>query len=471
MATRWRKAYLAALTFAVGAILAAAQEPSIQRSAPQLENGRWTEVIQCRIPVKPGGRLVLDAKPGMVDVKPGPDNAVHCLVHLVAYTRNPQEARTCLDRYQIKAIRTVDGALIEGQPACEGSSGVVSATFDADVPLKFNLDIKSQGGDVLVEKLAGTLRATTAGGDIRTGDVLGPVRVSTAGGTIDLGNIGESVEAHSAGGNIRVGNVNGSATLQTRGGVIVAGIVNGPLTAQTAAGDIVLQAASGPVVVDTAGGQIHLGECGNSVRAQSAGGNIQVAGARGFMHIETSGGNITLLKAMGPVTAETAAGRILAQFAANRRTFGPSRLETQAGDVDVFIPSTLPVTVNALINRTMGRRIISDFPLTATANSNFAFGPERAQVVLQGGGSPLDIRTMMGSIQIRKLDPASAVNLKSFQKSFWRSWNEMSRQRDETLREMRGLDRAIEIQNAEFQKQLQELDRQLMERSSEQIKH
>ncbi|MGH9353590.1 MAG: DUF4097 family beta strand repeat-containing protein, partial [Terriglobia bacterium] len=424
MPVRWQTFISAALAVSVSAVLMLAQEPLIQRGAPQLVGDNWVEQIQCRIPVKPGGRLVIHADPGIVQVSPGSDGEVKCLIDLASYNRDPQKAKTCLDHYGIKAVRVGDGALIETQPVCSRGSGLISAKLEVSVPLKFNLDVKTQGGNVRVEKLDGQLRADTAGGDIRAGDVRGPVWVSTAGGMIDLGNIGQTVFARSKGGNIRVGNVNGNATLETSGGVIMAGVVNGSMTAETAGGDIVMQAASGPVVVETAGGQIHLGECGNSVQAQTAGGNIQVAGARGGVKAETSGGNITLLKIMGPVTAQTPAGRILAQIAASGRTFGPSRLETQVGDVDVFIPPALPVTINAMINHTMGHRIMSDFPLTdLTTDKNFAFGPESAKVLLHGGGNTLDIRTAMGNIQIRKLDPASAAALDAYQQSFWKNWN------------------------------------------------
>ncbi|MGH9397443.1 MAG: hypothetical protein ACRD18_11410 [Terriglobia bacterium] len=470
MATRWQTVCSLALGVAASAILAAAQQPLIQRSAPKLQGDHWVEQIHCRIPVKPGGRLTLRANPGGVEVRPGDSGHVECLIHLTAYSPDPQAAKACLDHYQLKVLQTAGGALIEGRSACGGDSGSTNATFAVSVPLKFNLDVKTQGGSVRVEKLDGQLRAESAGGDIRTGNVLGPVWVSTAGGMIFLGNVGNSVQARTAGGNIQVGNVNGPATITTGGGEILAGVVNGPMTAQTAGGDIVLQAASGPVEVETEGGQIHLGECGNSVHAQTAAGNIQVGGARGGVRAQTTGGSITLLKAMSSVLAETSAGRILAQIDANRSTFGPSRLETQVGDVDVFIPPTLPVTIDAVISHTMGHRIISDFPLKVDrVKNNFMFGQEWARGPLKGGGSHLDIRTVMGNIQIRKLDAASIAKLKASQQEFWKNWGQISRQRDETVRQMQGLQRVNEKQMVDLQKQFQDLSRQLTERAREQI--
>ncbi|MDE3179647.1 MAG: hypothetical protein KGM47_08300, partial [Acidobacteriota bacterium] len=295
-----------------------------------------------------------------------------------------------------------------------------------------------------------------------------PLWASTAGGTIYLGDIGSSVQARTVGGNIGVEYVNGPAILDTGGGEIRAGVINGPLTAETAGGDIVLQAASGPVYVTTVGGQIRLGECGNSVRAQSAGGNIQVDGARGGVRAQTAGGNITLLKAMSFVSAQTMAGRILAEIDANRQTFGPSRLETQIGDVNVFIPPALPVTIDAAIGHTMGHRIISDFPIKITGAGG-SFGPESGSGQLNGGGHPLDIRTLMGNIQIRKLDPAAIARLEASQKEFWKNWEQFSHQRDATLGQMISVIQMMKLQRRDLQRQLRDLNKQLKDLAGENV--
>lgn len=489
---------LVSVAVAASAVLALGQKPAVERSSPRLIGGHWTEDVRCQVPVKAGGRLVLLADPGSVSVEPGVSGRVECLVHLSAYGSNVQVAKSCLNAYQLKAAETTDGVIIQGVSACQRNIAGTSATFAVKVPLKFNLDIKTLGGSIRVAELEGELRAQTNGGDIRTGNLLGPVRVSTAGGMIALGNIGRSVKAQTAGGNVEVGNVGSWATITTGGGEIHTGVIDGPVTAQTAGGDIVLQAVAGPVQVETMGGQIHLGECGNSVRAQTAGGNIEVAGAKGGVRAETSGGSITLLKSMSSVQAQTSAGRILAQIDAGRSTFGPSRLETGVGDVDVFLSPALPVTIDALIAHSAGNRIISDFPLEISRIKNgFALGQEWAKGPIHGGGSPLEIRTVMGNIQIRKMDPAAIARLAAAQQNFWKNWEQISRERTQAMRQiqavqlinqsqlqqlerqMRELSRQmeeraheeIEGQRTEMQKQLQELNRQLRERAGEQVEY
>jgi DUF4097 and DUF4098 domain-containing protein YvlB len=448
-----------ALTTSLG--FCGADSVSIHRGEIRRQGEAWTEQIQCHIPANPGERLTLRASPGSVHVATDSPQGVNCQVRLAAYSRDSEQAKRCLDSYELKALRAGGGASVEGRLSCGRPPGWLNAHFDVHVPLKFNLDLRTQGGNVDIANLDGQLAVESAGGDIHTGDISGPVTVSTSGGMINLGNIGQNVEARTAGGNIRVRNVNGNALLDTRGGQIMAGIVNGLVRAETGGGDIILQAASGPVVVETAGGQIHLGQCGNTVRAQTAGGNIQVAGARGGVKVQTAGGSIDLLQAMSSILAQTSAGRILAQIDANRSTFGPSRLETQVGDVDVFLPPTLPVSINASIAHALGHRIVSDFPLKIQKDGgNFMIGPVRGEGAVNGGGSALVIHTLMGNIQIRKLDPAAVAQLKSLQQDFWKQWQENERQRAMAFRQFEDLQRRLERQRTTLEKQLQQSDAQ-----------
>jgi hypothetical protein len=452
------------------ACLGAAAQPYIQRSTPQRKGNMWVEQIHCSLPVSEGGRLAFRADGGSVAVQPGEAGQLRCLLQLAAFSRNPDEARNCLDQYLLKAIRIPrGGVLLNGQSFCRESFGSLSARFEIEVPLKFDLDIQTQEGNVDVTRLDGQLRAETTGGDIRTGDVRGPVSVSTGAGMVDLGNIGQGVQASTAGGNIQVGNVSGRAVLNTSGGEIVAGIVNGPVTAQTGAGDIVLQAASGPVEVETAGGQIHLGECGNTVRAETAAGNIQVAGARGGVNVQSAGGSINLLQAMSSVMAQTEAGHILAQIDASRKSFGPSQLATQVGDVDVFLPPDLPVTIHAAIANALGHRIISDFPVNVVKeDGGFMVGPVAGDAKLMGGGDLLDLRTTMGSILIRRLDPAAVAQMKAFQDEFWTRWRQNETAQTEALRRIQEMQSRLARQRVGLERQLQYLNSHLVEQLREQ---
>lgn len=364
------------------------------------------------------------AEVGSVFVRPGPSDRLECRVRLRVYRASEAEARRYLKSYQL-SLRAAEGSatLSGGFPHGRREHVGLEVDFEILVPVRFNLDLETDGGNLEVERLEGEIRAVTAGGDIRTGDVTGPLRLETAGGGISLGNIGQRVEARTAGGNIRVGTVKGDATLETSGGEIVAGRVEGAIQAQTAGGDIVLQGSSGPVVAQTAGGQIQLGEIGSSVRAQTAGGSIRLHGARGLVQVQTAGGSIDLFQLQGAVQAATAAGRILAEINADRKTFAASKLETSVGDVQVYLPPDLACTIDAVIDAAAGHKIISDFALTIQGDEE-PFPPRtlRGHGALQGGGELLRIHTTMGNIEIRKLNSQALEQLKLRQKSFWKRW-------------------------------------------------
>ena len=448
-----RKAFVIVLILA-SLPLAAAEGPAVRRGIPRRQGRFWIEQDQCILPVRPGGRLVVRADMGSVTVLPTvTDQMLQCQLRLTSYTNSEPEARATFVRSELSARRLgSDGAYIEFRYPADRPLSHIDASIVVLVPARFNLDVETASGTVQVANLDGDLRAVTAGGDIHTADITGAARVQTAAGNIDLGNVDQRVEARTAGGSIRVGDVKGDAYLDTRGGEIVSGMVGGSVHAQTAAGDILLRGVAGPVIVETAGGQIQLGECGGPVHAQTAAGSIHVDGARGRVEAETAGGSLDLLRLMSGVRAGTAAGHIVAQIAASRETFSSSSLESSVGDLQVFLPSDLPLTVKAMIDNAAGHQIASDFALTQHRDSRgWGIGPMEASGALAGGGALLNLHTVLGNIEIRKLDPGSLARLKAYQQSFWRNWQESTREQQSALDQ---LEKAMQQQQVLLEREL-----------------
>lgn len=426
--------FLIAVSLALGVPANLCAQASLKRGTPQREGRGWVERATCEVPARGGGRLVVRTDSGSVRVRPGALDRMECQVRLRAYQPNEEEARRLFTSY-VLSLRMLEGngILLAGESTrATRHHGGLSVEYQLTVPLKFNLDLETQGGDLDVGNLDGELRGETAGGDIRTGDVTGPVRVETAGGDIAMGQIGRRVEARTAGGSIRLTDVQGDAVLETSGGEIVAGTIAGSMHAQTAGGDIVLRGASGPVRAETAGGQIQIGPCGDTVRAETAGGSIRLHGARGMVQAETAGGSIDLFQMQSAVRAETAAGPILAEFNNLGDSFAASQLETSVGDVRVFLPPDLSLNIDAAIEQAFGHKIVSDFPIQVQGEEeNFRHRSQRAEAALNGGGKVLRIRTSMGNIEIHKLDPRVLEELKALQEGFWKVWQERRQQRME----------------------------------------
>jgi hypothetical protein len=410
----------------------------VKRGAPVRHGNAWTETYEWTAAAREGGKLILRADVGSVEITPGPGNQLEGRVVLRVYTGSEEKARRLFDAYHLSA-RAIEGGgvYVSGELSGGRHDRSVGAEFDIKLPARFNLDVETQGGDIGLEgPLQGEARLTTAGGDIHATDISGPAKVETAGGGISLGNLGARAEVRTAGGSIHIGNVRGDATIETSGGEIQVGQVDGTLRAETAGGDVVIAGAGGQVTAQTAGGQIQVGPTRGSVRAETTGGSIRLRGARGQVVAETAGGCIDLFELGAGVRATTSAGRILAEFDATAKTFAASQLETSVGDVYVYLPAGLPLTIDAAIDAAAGHHIVTDFPLNILGDKeDFSERTIRGHGTLNGGGEVLRIRTVAGNIEIRKLDSRSLEDLKSREETNWSPWQERQGEKEQRQRE------------------------------------
>ncbi len=430
----------ALLAFLVALPLAALDVSSVKQGGAVRRGHSWEQRSEFEAAVKEGARLLLRADNGGVSIRPVAGDKLSCIVILRAYTSDEAEAQSLFDKFQLTARSMEQGGVyLTGQSPPRARHGAkFRVQFQITVPQRFNLDVETQGGDITVEApLEGEAKLTTAGGDVRTSDLTGAVRIETAGGGITLGKIGGDLTARTAGGSIRVGDVRGDALLETSGGEIETGNVAGALKAETAGGDIVAGGAAGPVLARTAGGQIEIGPTGGSVHAETAGGSIRLQGARGRVVAETAGGSIDLLEVESAVRASTAAGRILAEFKGTNKAFGPSQLETSMGDVYVYLPPNVPLTIDAAIETAAGRQIHSDFPLNIQGDKEeLVPSTLRGHGTLNGGGEVLKIRTVAGNIEIRKIDEASLQDLQQREESTWKAGQDRRAEKERRKQEV-----------------------------------
>lgn len=181
-----RPFWIAALVLLAGMQARAVEQISVQRGTPERQGRAWVERSEITAAVREGGRLLLRADSGSVTVKTAPGDRLICHVVLRAYTSNDAEARRFFVGYELSA-RTMEngGVFINGRSPNERRHSMsLGAEFEITVPPRFNLDLETEGGDLVLEgALEGEVHATTAGGDIHTDDVKGLVRVETAGGT------------------------------------------------------------------------------------------------------------------------------------------------------------------------------------------------------------------------------------------------------------------------------------------------
>lgn len=219
-----------------------------------------------------------------------------------------------------------------------GFSNRRSATVTMNVPYRQNLDLRTSGGDIELDRLQGEFNARTSGGDIEAGAIDGPSNMRTSGGTIRLEN------------------------------------------------------SSGPVIAETSGGSIRLNQAGGEVSAKTSGGRIRIGETAAAVEARTSGGSINIESAGGAVFARTSGGSVEVGFAGQLE--GDSELRTSGGSVTAYLNDDVQANIDA---STSGGRVTSDIPGVAPENST---GRSNLEQALNGGGPELVMRTSGGSVRI-----------------------------------------------------------------------
>src|SRR5579859_372091 len=354
-------------------------------------------------------------------------------VHVETDARAPL-AQHLLDRYSVIAKATPAGVEISGTLPPQMARSANSAAqywvlFEVSVPLNYNVEVKTEAGDIETQDIGGFADLSTQGGNIRTGRIGGSVsgaraasserpvaKLETEGGHIQVLDVAGDLTAFTAGGHIIARNISGDASLHSGGGHIRAGQIGGRADLQTDGGNITVGQAGNLVSVRTGGGQIDFGEVRGSVRAQTGGGGIRIMYVSGPMEVESSAGSICLTRVAGTVRAATAGGTITAWINPDAPTSsggtvrlpGLSQLTSGNGDIVVFLPRNLAADIDAVVESGGEQRIEAD-PALALTMQNQRNGPAHAMGALNGGGAPLKLRTTAGKIRLQFLDSEVAL--------------------------------------------------------------
>jgi hypothetical protein len=375
------------------ALMAAQSEP-----APVREHGYWTRTIQGQINASGMERLRVETT-GDVTVRGTGDQQASYTVKLRVKAADAREADALLREFIVKTGIEGGRTYIKVTPPRQVSGGS-DLTVTAPRSLQ-DVWVETHGGNVHASDFDGALEARSGGGEIFVDGIRGPAELRTGGGDIQVGSVSGPLRCSSGGGEIRVENAGSTAYLETGGGEIVVHQAAGPVHAATGGGNIRVDRATSTVFARTSGGLIQVGQADGAVTAETSGGAIQVDAANG-VRCESAGGAIRLRNVAGALHVSANSGNILAQLVAGR-PFADSLLSTNAGDITVFIPSNVALTIQAT-NETGGAgRIISEFPqVPVQKGAQPGVGPVVAEGALNGGGPVLRVNVMGGTIYLRR---------------------------------------------------------------------
>jgi len=370
------KAFL--LTFFAISCWAASDNIQVEKDGPY-----WKVTVSGTLPAQPVGRITSG---GDLTVRGKASRQIHFVISDRVRGGTAADARRIGE--QFRALNMA-GQLFFPQ----------NSPVRVDVPRKSSyLSLFSPGGAIDAADLDGSVRVDSSAGKVTLDRIRGDAEIHSSGGGTVLGSIGGVVRCYSGGGSIRAVRIQGGATFQTDGGDIQLGNVQGAVHAVTAAGGIRIDHAGGAVYADTFGGPISILQALGLVVAKSAGGPIDIAGAPA-VECQSASGTIRLNNVSGQLRAATERGSIVAEILSGH-PLGNSFLSTRAGDITVFIPSDMGVTIQA---ESTGARnadaIVSEYDglrIMATALTAIARGK------INGGGPMLRLVDAGGRIEIKK---------------------------------------------------------------------
>ena len=371
-----------------------------QQSKVYRDGNSWVEETTGVLPAARQVRVSTDL--GSVQVQ-GRSPQVTYVIRKRSYAPSEEAARKQFEQMHISANRTAEFDAIEGRLANRNLVRF-NAEFEVQVPQQLELlKVETRGGALDLSSITATIMGATGGGLVRLDDLMGPVKITSGGGNVDAGHLGADFSLTTGGGDVRIKNVAGQAHVNIGGGRVFIGSAK-TATVQTGAGNIEVRKCNGDLGVSSGGGSLYLGDVAGAVQADTAGGSVHLDSAKGRVQVTTGGGSVELFNLTRGVQVETGAGAITVEFVGQRGAFADSSLHTAAGDVVVYLPNDLPVTVHASSDMATGHGIVSDFSGLRITKEGNKFIPRSmwAEGALNGGGPVLRVRTTIGQIDFRR---------------------------------------------------------------------
>jgi TonB family protein len=396
------------------------------------------------ISTKPGMRLRVNTDPGDIHIFTDESAQVSYSVRIEADSREPG-AEEFLGQFKVAARQAPWGVSLEGALPWRKFGGHFNVVYEIHVPRRYNIEVHTRGGNIELQDIEGYADLFTEGGNITAGSVddglasshslagaAGYIaaRLETLGGHITIGDVTGTLRATTSGGHITTGNIDGDSILHTGGGQIRTGRISGTATLDTGGGNIHVESAASNVTADTSGGEIEFGEISGTIRARTHGGSVRIAHVTGPTSVETSGG-IFLGQVDAPLHVSSSSGNVtawLADFSSRaasdaggntKNTRKPpevSQLASTDGDIVVYFPREMAATIDAVIERSEGHRIIADASLPLQVNyQDSKVGPHsiHCEGELNGGGEVFHLRAMSGNIILKPGKPRPEMSAAS----------------------------------------------------------
>ncbi|HEX6576613.1 MAG TPA: M56 family metallopeptidase, partial [Gemmatimonadaceae bacterium] len=248
-----------------------------------------------------------------------------------------------------------------------------SNSLTITVPRRYNVRIKSSGGEITIRDVEGDFSGSTGGGEIDIANARGNAELSTGGGSVHVRNSHLSGSVTTGGGPVTIDNVSGGLRGGSGTGDVAYGGSGsaGGVSYSDPDRDGARKGSDGKTYVRKSGGSVSLGNVGNGASINTGGGDIKVGESRGEVEISTGGGDIVAGPLYNGGRLTTGAGDVQVTIAGSG---GSTRIESGNGTVTLILPRNLNADLEletAFTRQNRQTRIESDWPLSTTVTPDW----------------------------------------------------------------------------------------------------
>ncbi|HKR65872.1 MAG TPA: M56 family metallopeptidase, partial [Thermoanaerobaculia bacterium] len=343
----WRIVTVAAVLVALVIVPLAGARPEIQAAIESIQKApvKRLPAFDRTVAASPGETLTVDLESTGGDIELHGWDEPRVAIGIQLAGRDAAYQRADVDR-------SADGVRLHVEFTGSSHSRSTSNAFTIHVPRRFNLRLRSAGGDVSIENVEGTFEGYTGGGEIQLSHVKGSAHLSTGGGEVRVDDSDLDGSVTTGGGEVMMHRVRGGL----RGSSGTSGAIRNPDESDREDDDEILlnnsvttyvndgpekhHRRSGPRI-DKDGGDVDYGDAPNGVSIRTGGGDVTVGRAEKFVEATTGGGEITLGPVAGSVYASTGAGDVQVTVTDAHGETQTVEVFTGHGDVELYLPANL----------------------------------------------------------------------------------------------------------------------------------
>jgi beta-lactamase regulating signal transducer with metallopeptidase domain/DUF4097 and DUF4098 domain-containing protein YvlB len=389
--------------------------------APEAPPAQPAQAIDQSVAASPGEELFLDLETGAGVAITGWDEP-RVEVHGRLGGPDWRDSR-------VEVGRGEGGARVRLWPARRSGSQSTSHRLTIRVPRRFDVRLRSSGGDLAIDGVEGRFEGSTGGGDITLTHLRGSAHLSTGGGTVRVDDCHLAGSVTTGGGPITLSRVSGGLRGSSGSGPVV---YREPAEGEgeegetgsledlelDADGDVDLggidseaPASTGRLHISRAGGDVRLAGAPDGAVIHTGGGEIVVGRSAGLVDASTGGGDVTIGPVAGSVRAGTGAGRVEVTLVEAGGEEQSVEIKSGNGRVLLVLPAGFDGTIEletAYTERHGPTRITAPWELQRTLSDwESDYGTPRRFVrargtVGNGRGGYVRVKTVNGDVEVRE---------------------------------------------------------------------